>query len=187
MSRLRERRNGAFTLIELMIVIAIIGILAAVAIPNFVRFQLRSKSSEAKTNLAGIRTAQESYFAETGTYVQAPISPAALNAPPSTKQSFVDAGAAGANFATVGWIPEGYVFFIYGVNVVGTDYTADATADIDNDGTNQLWGYAHTVAGAAPVVVGLNGCTGAWDSGAATATVPNQVGPCDGTSGQSTF
>jgi len=57
-----------FTLIELMIVVAIIGILAAIAIPNFLRFQAKSKQSEAKTNLGGIFTAQTSYFSENNRY-----------------------------------------------------------------------------------------------------------------------
>ena len=64
-------RNGGFTLIELMIVVAIIGILAAIAIPNFLRFQLRSRVGEGKTNIAAIRTAEESYAAEYATYVSA--------------------------------------------------------------------------------------------------------------------
>src|SRR5262250_3352949 len=63
-----KRREG-FTLIELMIVVAII------AIPNFIKFQLRSKAGEAKVNLAAIRTAEESYFAEAGTYMDFPATP----------------------------------------------------------------------------------------------------------------
>lgn len=57
-----------FTLIELMIVVAIIGILAAIAIPNFVKFQCRSKQSEAKGNLKAIYVAQEAYRGEYDTY-----------------------------------------------------------------------------------------------------------------------
>nr|AFX67145.1 pilin [Myxococcus sp. 004-62] len=61
-------RNHGFTLIELMIVVAIIGILAAIAIPNFIKFQARSKQSEAKTNLKALYTAQKSFFSEKDRY-----------------------------------------------------------------------------------------------------------------------
>jgi type IV pilus assembly protein PilA len=70
MRKLLRKRSGGFTLIELMIVVAIIGILAAIAIPNFVRFQARAKQGEAKANLKALFTAQRSYFQEYDAYRQ---------------------------------------------------------------------------------------------------------------------
>jgi len=67
-TRIASRRKGGFTLIELMIVVAIIGILAAIAIPNFIRFQARAKQSEAKGNLKSVFTAQRSYYQEYDKY-----------------------------------------------------------------------------------------------------------------------
>jgi len=58
-----------FTLIELMIVVAIVGILSAIAIPNFVKFQCRSKQTEARSALTALYVAEESYRAEFSKYV----------------------------------------------------------------------------------------------------------------------
>jgi len=66
LSKLKGKKG--FTLIELMIVVAIIGILAAIAIPNFLKFQAKSKMSEAKTNLGAIYTGQLAYFGEQNSY-----------------------------------------------------------------------------------------------------------------------
>jgi len=62
------RKNEGFTLIELMIVVAIIGILAAIAIPNFLNYQCKAKQSEAKQSLGTIAKSQEAYLSEYDTY-----------------------------------------------------------------------------------------------------------------------
>ena len=70
-----------FTLIELMIVVAIIGILAAIAIPNFLTYQLKSRQSEAKVNLGAIKTSLIAFQAERGCYLGIPSPPLGVAAP----------------------------------------------------------------------------------------------------------
>jgi len=63
-----NEEKGFFTLIELLIVVAIIAILAAIAIPNFMEAQVRSKVSRAKADMRTIATALESYFVDKNHY-----------------------------------------------------------------------------------------------------------------------
>jgi prepilin-type N-terminal cleavage/methylation domain-containing protein len=133
------RRASGLTLIELMIAVAIIGVLATTAIAGFNGYQLRSKRSEAMSNLASLRTAQASYFPEAGTYVEAPASPA-LDALGPHQQNWMASGSfssvPGEGFDILGWEPEGAVYFDYDtlVGEAGNSFTAAAYGDIDGDG-----------------------------------------------------
>jgi type IV pilus assembly protein PilA len=167
----RLGRRG-FTILELMIVAAIIGIVAAIAIPNFLRYQANSITAEAKTNLGSLRVAEEAYFAEHGVHYAANPEPALIPGPVQ-----VDFDAVGSDFAELGWSPEGPVYFSYAVAVSADTlgYTADAGADTDDDGFVQLWGYAHPD-GAGALLDGAIGCDVSFLS-------PDTLGRCgiDGT------
>lgn len=132
-------RSSGFTLIEMMVVVAIIGILASVAIPAFQKYRLRTKTAEVKTNLAAIMLVEEAYFSEFAVYVAADPEPVAV--PGTSAATFNNVTT---EFGTLGFAPEGKVYFSYGV-ALSTDlsgYTIDAGADIDGDGVVQYWGYA---------------------------------------------
>ena len=67
-TKLKQHGQTGFTLVELMVVVAIIGVLSAVAIPNFKKYQAKAKVSEAKLQLSSIYTAQTSFYADFNIY-----------------------------------------------------------------------------------------------------------------------
>ena len=127
------RKQEGFTLIELMIVVAIIGILAAIAIPNFMEYQRKSRTSEAKTNTTSIKTAQMTFQGERGCFADAAVMPqaapivggasvawpAAQFTPslPAVQVTYCVVGGTStvAVWSDIGWVPAGPTRFVYSV------------------------------------------------------------------------
>ncbi len=183
MSLVSKKKMRGFTLIEVMIVVAIIGILSAIAIPNFMRFQARSKQSEAKTNLKALYTAQKAYFGEKDRYLNnfktigfepeagnrysygqtshtcAPTEPAAAD-----RAAALVAGCLGQDASRFPTIPGTIANPVTGVIGVRPDlnacpecdFVAAAVGNADNDPEADSW----VVTSSAIPLVGAGGCGG---------------------------
>ena len=127
---IRNRRG--FSLTELMIVVAIIGILAVLAIPNFLTYQARAKQSEAKTNLVALHTSELAYFAEKNTYVD-DFNAIGFAVTGSSQLYYYELGDGSS-----GTLPPGCTASTLD-NVSATGFTAVATANIDGDPTCDIW------------------------------------------------
>ena len=144
-----KKNKKGFTLIELMIVVAIIGILAALAIPSFLFFSARAKQSEARTNLGAIYTAYISYHSDYETF-------------PDQQEYELPGGTTANCFNIANWEPRGVLRYgfecagivIYGpavgIGQVGTDclgdslatqtgFTVMACSNIDSDPQADVW------------------------------------------------
>lgn len=139
-------KSHGFTLMELMVVVAIIGVLSAIAIPNFLRYQLRSRRTEGAVNVAAIRTAQVAHYGVNDRFV----TPGAPNPPahPFTTQRHPwHRGDAG--WRQLGFEPEGDVYFQYwtegGIGTEVSTFVATAIADLDEDKKFSCWAFAKPV------------------------------------------
>ena len=147
---LRKKSHSAgYTLVELMIVVVIVGILAATAIPAFNRQVLRARAGEAPVMLGRIRMAQESYLSEFGQYFDAGNGywP---DANPGQSDRPWNGDAAGNPFRLLGISPDGPVYFSYRATAgYGSApaaqypsgyndwwYVVQALGDLDGDGTD---------------------------------------------------
>jgi len=120
-----HNRKG-FTLIELMIVVVIIGILAALAIPRFMQATVKTKQSEAKQMLKQIYTMQHSFRMES--------SPATYG----DNGASIAAGAGGL-FPQIGVEVQNTARYQYDIVATATTFTATATANLDDDATVDTW------------------------------------------------
>jgi prepilin-type N-terminal cleavage/methylation domain-containing protein len=175
--RTRNKTNAGLTLIELMVAVAIIGILAASAIAGWSSFQLRTKMSEAKGNVSSIRAMEISYGSEAGIFVTAAPSPALVGQPNKQPQAWRSvrptfSSVPNAGFDVIGWKPEGATYFDYDVAArfntgAGPRFTVGAYGDADGDGNFSVVVYAHPDQADQIEPCGLCGALGladaAWD------------------------
>ncbi len=139
MKKSLKKMAAGFTLVELMIVVVILGVLAAVAIPAFTRYVKRSKTAEATGNITKIYQRQLTYYQaalERGfaTYLNATVMPTA--APSAAKYTAnVSQWSADANWTALGFSLDAAHYYQYISPGGGSAFTSRAVGDLDGDGT----------------------------------------------------
>lgn len=118
MNRLQVKQKG-FTLLELMIVVAVIGIIAGIALPSYTNYIKKGKVAEATSNLADLRIKAEQFFQDNRTYL-------AVNCAPADDKYFTytctnsggtdSPDAAGYRFTATGRTAENMGGFVFSIN-----------------------------------------------------------------------
>lgn len=146
----KNNKQAGFSLVELMVVVAIIGILASIAIPSVNKYMAKARQSEAKTNLASLYTAEKAFFSEYNSY--------------------------DSRFEAVGFSPEGGLRYNVGFGAAGI--IAGANVGFNVTGLTAAWfntvAYCGTNGAYQRGCTTLRGATGAVPPALATSYVTAQ-------------
>ena len=123
-------KEKGFTLIELVIVVSMIGILAAIAFPNFLTFLAKGRQTEAKVLLGAIASAEMQNKLRTVVFVSCPVNP------PTAKGRW---NAKSAEWNRIGFGVTGEVAYQYEVVADETGFVAYARANLDSDPVIDVW------------------------------------------------
>lgn len=118
--------------------VPVVGMLAAIAIPNFVSMQMKAKRAEVPTNVDGIRIAELAYHAAFDEYAACGDEQTAALQVGKTQRSTAGDETFSCLAKTLGWSPDGLVRGAYWVVVTDGDFEVNGIADVDGDGV-----YAH--------------------------------------------
>lgn len=141
------RRQGGFTLIELMIVVAVISIMAALAVPNYLRYRAQSRTAEARTNLGGVFVSEVSFYGENSRFsnfseIGFTLAGSANRYTYRAMQTTVAGGVVSpgpieTRNAAIGIVTADNT--VVPAASTGTGFTATATGNMDEDPTVDQW------------------------------------------------